>query len=243
MPENVPLPIRRDAACPFSPDPEMARRRETDPVSTSQSLLPTGDLIDVRLVTGYGAAREALACPHLSSRPDARLRKLIGEQAGFLVAMDPPDHTRVRRLLAGEFTVRRINAFRPRFVELVDEALDRMEQARGPVDLMTAFRRPGDPRVWREQDSGFQIETRGGVGRWWCEVEDPVAESADDMSDVGRDGGQIVRIDHQQPGRPGAGGRINPARHEREEAAIDLSTDSDTALRSGPRDEPKSSCE
>ncbi|MER5326565.1 cytochrome P450 [Streptosporangium roseum] len=142
MPENVPLPIRRDAACPFSPDPEMARRRETDPVSTSQSLLPTGDLIEVRLVTGYGAAREALACPHLSSRPDAKLRKLIGEQAGFLVAMDPPDHIRVRRLLTGEFTVRRINALRPRFVELVDEALDRMEQAGGPVDLMTAFALP-----------------------------------------------------------------------------------------------------
>ncbi|WP_049562149.1 cytochrome P450 [Nonomuraea sp. SBT364] len=142
MPENVPLPIRRDAASPFSPDPELARLRETDPVSTSQSLLPTGDLVDVRLVIGYGAAREALACPHLSSRPDAKLRQLIGEQAGFLVAMDPPDHTRVRRLLTGEFTVRRINAFRPRFVELVDEALDRMEQAGGPVDLMTAFALP-----------------------------------------------------------------------------------------------------
>ncbi|WP_371784978.1 hypothetical protein [Streptosporangium subroseum] len=59
MPENVPLPIRRDAACPFSPDPEMARLRETDPVTTSQALMPTGELVDVRLVTGYSAARGA----------------------------------------------------------------------------------------------------------------------------------------------------------------------------------------
>jgi hypothetical protein len=57
MPENVPLPIRRDAACPFSPDPEMARLRENDPVAASQTLLPTGDLVDVWLVTGYGTAR------------------------------------------------------------------------------------------------------------------------------------------------------------------------------------------
>ncbi|MEV4060835.1 cytochrome P450 [Nonomuraea dietziae] len=142
MPESVPLPIRRDAACPFSPDPEMARLRENDPVAASQTLLPTSDLVDVRLATGYGTAREALSCPHLSSRPDAKLRKLIGEQAGFLVAMDPPDHTRIRRLLTGEFTVRRINAFRPRFVELVDAALDRMQQAGGPVDLMTTFALP-----------------------------------------------------------------------------------------------------
>jgi cytochrome P450 len=102
MPENIPLPIRRDAACPFSPDPEMARLRENDPVAASQALLPTGDLVDIRLVTGYGTAREALACPHLSSRPDAKLRMLIGEQAGFLVAMDPPYHTRIRvRLPSG----------------------------------------------------------------------------------------------------------------------------------------------
>ncbi|MFD1939672.1 cytochrome P450 [Nonomuraea mangrovi] len=142
MLENVPLPIRRDPACPFSPSPETARLRATDPVATTQTFLPTGDLVDVRLVTGYGTAREALACPHLSSRPDAKLRTLIGEQAGFLVAMDPPEHTRVRRLLTGEFTVRRINAFRPRFVEVVDEALDRMERTGGPVDLMTAFALP-----------------------------------------------------------------------------------------------------
>ena len=90
MPENVPLPIRRDAACPFSPDPEMARRREHDPVAASQALLTTGDLVDVRLITGYAHARQALACPQLSSRPDTELRKLIGEQSGFLVAMDPP---------------------------------------------------------------------------------------------------------------------------------------------------------
>ncbi|MFF4625528.1 cytochrome P450 [Nonomuraea jabiensis] len=44
--------------------------------------------------------------------------------------------------MTGQFTVRRIKAFRPRFAELVDDALDRMEQAGGPVDLMTAYALP-----------------------------------------------------------------------------------------------------
>lgn len=63
MPENVPLPIRRDAACPFSPTRRWPGGVKPIPSPTSRSLLPTGDLINVRLVTEYGAAREALACP------------------------------------------------------------------------------------------------------------------------------------------------------------------------------------
>ncbi|GIJ43756.1 cytochrome P450 [Virgisporangium aliadipatigenens] len=43
---------------------------------------------------------------------------------GFLVLMDPPDHTRLRRLLTGTFTSRQIAAWRPRVRERAVEVLD-----------------------------------------------------------------------------------------------------------------------
>ncbi|WKK24093.1 cytochrome P450 [Streptomyces olivoreticuli] len=56
--------------------------------------------------------------------------------------MDPPDHTRIRRMLTREFTVKRIQALRPRLVEIVTEQLDEMGQAGQPVDLMKQFALP-----------------------------------------------------------------------------------------------------
>ena len=36
--------------------------------------------------------------------------------------IDPPEHTRLRRLLTGEFTVKRIRRLQPRIDEIVDRA-------------------------------------------------------------------------------------------------------------------------
>ncbi len=44
---------------------------------------------------------------------------------------DPPDHTRLRKLVTKVFTVRAVSALEPRVVELVDAALERLEQAGG----------------------------------------------------------------------------------------------------------------
>ena len=56
-------------------------------------------------------------------------------RAGNLLAFDPPEHTRLRRMLTPEFTVRRMRRLEPRIVEIVDEHLDAME-------------RPGRPPTW-----------------------------------------------------------------------------------------------
>src|SRR6478672_168543 len=61
--------------------------------------------------------------------------------ARHMLAVDPPDHTRLRRLVAGAFAVRRIESLAPTVTALVDELLDAIE-ARGPdtvVDLVGAF--------------------------------------------------------------------------------------------------------
>ncbi|MDL5159919.1 cytochrome P450 [Actinomycetospora termitidis] len=69
-------------------------------------------------------------------------RQLSGERAGNLLALDPPDHTRLRRLLTPEFTVRRMRRLEPRIVEIVDEHLDAMERSGPPADLVSSFGLP-----------------------------------------------------------------------------------------------------
>jgi cytochrome P450 len=54
---------------------------------------------------------------------------------------DPPDHTRLRRLVSKAFTPRAIQALRPRITELVDGMLDAMARARR-VDLVDALAFP-----------------------------------------------------------------------------------------------------
>src|SRR5262249_45208365 len=58
------------------------------------------------------------------------------------VKMDPPAHTRYRRMLIGEFTVARLNALRPRIQRVVDRLLDDLAKASPPVDLVEAFALP-----------------------------------------------------------------------------------------------------
>lgn len=51
--------------------------------------------------------------------------------------MDPPDHTRMRRLVTRAFTARTVAALRPSITELTDRLLDEAIE-RGEVDLVTA---------------------------------------------------------------------------------------------------------
>ena len=105
------------------------------------------------LVTGYDAARAALADPRLSKGGPGH-----GPFAGqlspdietaidrHLLALDPPDHTRLRRLLSAAFTRRRSELLAPRIQELTDGLLDRLEAGFAasprPRDLIAEFAYP-----------------------------------------------------------------------------------------------------
>ena len=62
-----------------------------------------------------------------------------------LLNLDPPDHTRIRRLVSSAFTVRRVERLRDRVRQLVNDLLDEVDEAGAggePVDLMSRFAFP-----------------------------------------------------------------------------------------------------
>ena len=66
------------------------------------------------------------------------------------MACDPPEHTRLRRMLAPEFAVKRLQRFQVPTQAIVAECLDAMEQAGPPVDLVQEFAQPISLRVLSE---------------------------------------------------------------------------------------------
>lgn len=60
---------------------------------------------------------------------------------GF-IEMDPPDHTRFRRLLAPHFTARRMGELRPRIEEIAANRLSDMQREGPPVDLVRLYAAP-----------------------------------------------------------------------------------------------------
>jgi len=105
------------------------------------------------LVARYDEARAALNDPRLSKDMQAAFATegnvlaegLPGKAfARHMLAVDPPDHTRLRRLVSAAFSVRRIEQLRPRVQSIVDDLLDRIA-AGGPdsrVDLVATFAFP-----------------------------------------------------------------------------------------------------
>jgi cytochrome P450 len=74
-----------------------------------------------------------------AGRDTAEFRR---RQAGNLLGQDPPDHTRLRRMLTGEFTVKRMKRLVPRVEEIVAQHLDAMEQTGPPSELVADFALP-----------------------------------------------------------------------------------------------------
>ncbi|MEV4191360.1 cytochrome P450 [Streptomyces toxytricini] len=149
MSGGVPVhPTARDRDRPFDPPPELAALRARGPVSRLR--YPDGHL--GWLVTGHEAARRVLADPRFSARselkrvPVARpgTDPFYGSPAlpGWLVDMDAPHHTRLRRQLMGWFTARRTQALAPRIERIVGDHLETMAALGSRADLVEAFALP-----------------------------------------------------------------------------------------------------
>lgn len=144
------LPQDRDAG-PFDPPSAITALRAARPVSPLR--FPDGH--EGWLVTGYEAVRTLMADTRFSSRQDLGIVHVPYETPGMpaqtepspqipglFIAMDPPDHTRLRRKLTGTFTVRRMRRLEEHIAEIVERQLDEMAAMAPPVDLVTAFALP-----------------------------------------------------------------------------------------------------
>ncbi|WP_343286272.1 cytochrome P450 [Streptomyces sp. AM 4-1-1] len=104
------------------------------------------------LVTGHELARQVLADPRFSARSELKrvpvtrpgTDPFYGSPAlpGWLVDMDAPHHTRLRRRLMGWFTARRTRALTPRVERIVEERLDAMAALGEHADLIEQFALP-----------------------------------------------------------------------------------------------------
>jgi len=100
------------------------------------------------LVTSRDAARAALTHPGLSKGGPARAPYAGELPPGIaaainhhMLAMDPPDHTRLRKLVSAAFTRRRTEALAPGIQQLADDLLDRLAE-QDEADLITAVAYP-----------------------------------------------------------------------------------------------------
>ncbi|MDN5381863.1 MULTISPECIES: cytochrome P450 family protein [unclassified Streptomyces] len=105
--------------------------------------LPPPANYDSWLVVGYEEARAALADPRLAKDVSAIDTPLAGRRVfgRNLLAVDPPQHTRLRALVARAFTARRVKELEPRIQQITDDLLDAM-LPHGRADLVEAFAYP-----------------------------------------------------------------------------------------------------
>ncbi|MGW3962978.1 cytochrome P450 [Amycolatopsis sp. NPDC005003] len=159
------------------------------------------------LVTGYDQIVAVLTDPRFSNDLSAQDRipvpgatlpeDLRTALTSTLAAYDPPDHTRLRRLVSHAFTVRRVQALRPRIAEIVAALLAELPEragADGVVDLMEHFAHqlpilvigellgipPGDQNRWRSSAEGL---SSGDPARITTEARQLIAYMADAIAE------------------------------------------------------------
>jgi cytochrome P450 len=178
------------------PSPTYARLRAEHPICPV-----TSPRFDSFFITRYDDVKTALTDPRLSKDlygPSEAYRKIFGPNSAALnknmLHSDPPEHTRLRRLVSQAFTPRRVEALRPRTTEVVTGLIDAFA-SRGSADLMHEFALPlpvtvicellGVPEA--EREAFFEltdvIRTRGQAGRGSEEDRSAVQDAQKELAD------------------------------------------------------------
>jgi len=149
----------------YHPAPLYAQLREEAPVVR----ITTPDGKTAWLATRYADVRQVLTDPRFSRAaaagsevPLSGLGRIAGES---MLGMDPPEHTRLRKLIARAFTVRRIEELRPRVVKLVDDLMVGLQILPRPVDFVEHFSLPLPVQVISEL-LGIPEEDRHFLHEW-----------------------------------------------------------------------------
>jgi len=189
MSEAAPIFNPFDPAFRADPYPFYAQLREQDPVHVS----PFGFVVltryeDVaRALRGAEFSRdvEANATSDVTDTARARRRETLrrryesGEAAKSILGLDPPDHTRLRRLVSLAFTPSAIERLRPRVQQLVDECLDRAADA-GSIELVDDLAFPVPFQVISEL-LGMPTERSDEIRDWSQTLTAALEPTADDV--------------------------------------------------------------
>lgn len=141
---KYPLP---QVALPYQASPELADLVEQGPVLKAE--LPDGSA--AWLVTGFSEVRQVLVDQRfsraLATSPDRARQGVEVIAAGSINGMDPPEHSRLRKLVAAAFTARRVERLRPQVADIVAELIDGLLARSCPADLVHGFSLPLPVRV------------------------------------------------------------------------------------------------
>jgi cytochrome P450 len=163
-------------------EPAHAELRALVPVARVQ----LADGTPVWVALGHESVRRVLTNPRFSRAatvaPGSPTITPAVDRPDTMISMDPPEHTRLRRLVAGAFTTRGMEQRRPRIQEIADGLLDAVAAQGPPADLLARFAFPlpiavlcdllGVPyedvdrvREWSEITQSIDIHPREEVAR------------------------------------------------------------------------------
>ena len=183
-----------DPAFRADPYPFYDRLRELEPVHVS----PFGFVVLTRYddvartlrgdefsrdVEANAARRTRTRCARCAAS-GLRQRREEGTAAKNILNLDPPDHTRLRRLVSLAFTPSAIERLRPRVVALVDGILDRAAD-RGSMELVDELAFPVPFQVISEL-LGMPTEREDEIRGWSQALTAALEPTADDGDDGGR---------------------------------------------------------
>lgn len=127
---------------PAEPPGLYARLRTSEPVKRVE--MPNG--AEAWLVTKYEDVRLVLNDRRFSrtalTEPDAPLIVPLQRVKAGIINLDPPEHTRLRRVVSPPFRPRSVEPLRAHVQEVTDGLLDRMEEEGAPADLVEKFATP-----------------------------------------------------------------------------------------------------
>jgi cytochrome P450 len=178
-------PIKFPLAAPPRPDQRVPLFRElirNRPVVRAE--LPDGSA--AWLVSGYQHVRQILVDQRFSrALAVAPGRSLQGTEmfaSGSINGLDPPEHTRIRKLVASAFTARRVEALRAQVASIVNELIDNLLEQPQPADLISSFSLPLPVQVIckmlgvPEKDMAqFHIWSDTALGDWQRDSEQIMA--------------------------------------------------------------------
>jgi cytochrome P450 len=194
------MDLNRD--CPLDPPPLFTRLRVDEPVARIRTAMGNDAWLvtrheDARFVLGdqrFSADRRRPGFPHVGPpRP---------VPPGNFVHIDSPEHTRLRRFVSRNFTVKTVDTLRPKIQRFIDEIVDDIASGTPPVDLKATLALPVPVRVISEligiPPSGAHIFTT--ATRFFMPTTTPTGLAIEKINEVREYVDQLVTAKKREPG-------------------------------------------